>query len=215
MQNYGSVRAGALAFGFAYLAGGILLAELIGSSADSTETFTTHFDDDLLRYGDIIGSLLLVGASIPLVCIGLTIRQELVLAQPSLRIDLIAALSLLGAAGLLASGSLLLTPPLLQSFGDLFTDPGLEPASAAALAQAGTVALLCTLLVLGAWTALVARTSRSGQRIGSWLYISGVAAAALTVLGITGAAAFPLGIWWIVFAFRWRESARKQTAPYS
>ncbi len=205
MERYGSVRAAALGFGVTYLVGGVLLSDLVGSTADSTGTFTAHFDNDARRFGDIAGSILLLASSFFLVAAGLTLRQRLVDAVPSLRTDLVAALAVLGAAGLVVSAGLLLAVPLMQSVGDLFSDPGMEPAVAAGIAQAGVVVLLATLIVLGAFTALVAQLSRGAGATPRWFLPAGWTVAVLTLLGITGAAAFPLGLWWVALAFGWRD----------
>ncbi|MEX2080493.1 MAG: hypothetical protein WEC33_02665 [Dehalococcoidia bacterium] len=211
MTAYGSVRATALGFGLTYLTGGVLLAELVGSSADSTATFTTHFDDDAARFGDIAGSLLLMVSSVFVLCAGLTLRERLRGPRATLRVDLVAALAFLGAAALFVSAGLLLSAPLLQSFGDLVDDPGMEPAVAAGFAQAGTIALISSVLLLGAWTALVAHVAHSAGAIGRWFRLTGWVVAGLTVFAVTGIAAFPLGVWWVALAFGWRP-AREQTS---
>ena len=204
VERYGSVRFAAIAFGVAYLAGGILLGELVGSSADSTQTFTDHFNDDASRFGDIAGAVLLVVAALFAVPLGLTLRQRLAGPTPVLKVDLVAGLAILSAAGLLISAGLLITAPLWQSFGDFFDDPGMEPAVAAGVAQAGIAALLCSLLVLGAWTFLLVSLARRAGQIPGWLSIVGWVAAVLTLFGITGAAALPIGLWWIACGVFWR-----------
>lgn len=210
MNSYGSVRAAALGFGVSYLVAGVMLAELAGSSADSTATFTVHFDNEASRFGDIAGCISLLVASFFLVATGLTLRQRLTAPMPTLRADLVAALALLGAAGLLVSAGLLVAPPLLQSFGDLYDDPGLEPAVAAGIAQAGIVVLLATLIVLGAFTALVAQLAHSAGAMHRWFLPAGWIVAVLTLLGVTGVAAFPLGLWWAALAFGWRPRQSSQ-----
>jgi hypothetical protein len=205
LTTYGSVRVTALGFGLTYLAGGVLLAELVGSSADSTATFTEHFDDNAARFGDIAGSLILMASSVFVLCTGLTLRERLLGPQPRLRVDLLAALALLCAAALFVSAGLLLSAPFLQSFGDLYGDPGMEPAVAAGLAQAGTVALICAVMLLGAWTGLVAHVAHSAGAIGRWFNVTGWIAAGMTLFAVTGIATFPLGVWWIALAFGWRS----------
>jgi hypothetical protein len=190
------------ALGVAYLLALGLLSELLGSSGDSVATFTTHFNNDASRFGDIAGSLALVVAALLLTATGLSLRHRLNLSRPGLKTDLTAALAVLGASGLLASAGLLISAPLMQTIGDVFSDPGMEPGASAAIAQAGTAMFLCTLLVLGAWTALVVHAFRRPGRTGTWFAVTGWAVAALTLLGVTVGAAAPLGIWWIAFAFR-------------
>ena len=202
---YGSIRAVTIGFGISYLAGFVLLAELLGSSADETAQFTRHFDNDASRFGDIAGAVALLAAALALVMAGLVLRHRLGAAQPSLRVDLVAALAMLAATGLLVSAGLLLAVPLWQSFGDITGDPGVEPGAAAGIAQAGTALLICTLFILAAWTAIVAQLARKAGAIGRWLSVAGFLVAVLACFGITGAGAFPLGLWWIVVGMRWRQ----------
>ena len=189
----------------AYLVGAVLLGELVGSSADSTQTFTDHFNNDTSRFGDIAGSSALIVAALLIVPLGLSLRQRLSGETPELKVDLVAGLAILSASGLLLSAGLLVTAPLWQSFGDLFDDPGMEPAVAAGVAQAGIAVLLATLFVLAAWTFLAASLARKAGRIPRWLSIAGWVAATLALFGITGAAALPLGLWWVALGWWWRR----------
>ena len=207
-RTYGSVRMATAGFGLAYLIAFALLGDLLGSSADSTATFTEHFADDSARWGDFAGGLVFVTAALFLVAAGLTLRQRLASETPALKVDMVAGLALLAAGGLLVSAGLLLTVPATLALGDITDDTGIEPGPAAGIAQAGTVVLIATVLCLGALTALVAHVAGAQGAIGRWLSRSGWVVAVLTLAGWTGAAALPLGVWWLALAFRWRHGGR-------
>ncbi|MGK2965710.1 MAG: hypothetical protein ACSLFM_08885 [Tepidiformaceae bacterium] len=189
-----------------YLAAFALLGELLGSTADSTQTFTDHFADDATRFGDIAGALLLVVAAVFLVALGLTLWRMLATEPPSLRIDLIGSLAIVVAAALVASAALLVAPPLLQSFGDLFDDPGMEPGATAGIAQAGSVGVILCAMLLGGWTVLFAVVAYGAGVIGRRSMIAACVVGGLSLLAITVGAAAPLGVWWLVVGLRWRES---------
>lgn len=204
MNQYGSVRGIAIGFGLAYLIGFFLFGDLLGSSADSPESFKDHFDNPVSRTGDILGALSLVVASGLMVGLGLTLRHELAEDRPRLKVDLVAGLAGLSAGGLLVAAGMLLAPPLWQTFGDLTGDPGLDPPVAAGIAQAGTAVLLLSLLPVSAWSGLSILLARKTARIPGWMAVLGWIAAFLAPLGVTVAAALPIGLWWIGVGILWR-----------
>lgn len=204
-NRYGSLRPFAAAFGVCYVAAFVLLGDLLGSSADSTETFTEYWESDARVAANIIGGVLLMAAAVFAVCCGLIVRHESTSEQPGLRADLLPALATLAGAGLFVSAGLLLTPPILQSIGDAFSDPGLAPDVAAGVAQAGTIVLICTVLLLGGWTVLVAHAGRAVGACGRPWVIAAWIVAAFALAGVTVGAALPLGLWWIAIAWRWRR----------
>lgn len=204
MERYGSVRGAAVGFGLTYLLGFFMLGELLGSSADSTQSYTDHFDDDTARFGDIAGALALLAAAAFVVPVGLALRHELATSRPTLKVDLLAGLAVVSAAGILVSAGMLLAPPLWQSLGDVTDDPGMEPAVAAGVAQVGTAVLLCSLILLASWTFLAIHLTRKEGRVPGWLSVVGWGAAGLALLGITVVAALPLGLWWIGLGIFWR-----------
>lgn len=202
--TYATLRPFAAGFGLCYLAAFVLLGDLLGSSADSTATFTEYWESDARVAANIMGGVLLMAASVLAVCCGLIVRHESTTEHPGLRDDLVAALATLAGAGLFVSAGLLVTPPVLQSFGDAFSDPGLTPDVAAGVAQAGIIMLLCTLLLLGVWVVLVAYAGRAAGACGTPWVIAAWIVAAFALLGVTVGAALPMGLWWVAIAWRWR-----------
>lgn len=206
-RRYGSVRAAAIAFGVVYLGGGVLLSELVGSSADSTDTFSEHFASAGWRTADIVGGAGLAVAALLMVGLGLTLQARLARGRRELRSDSVAALALLQGSVLFTAAGLLATPSILRAIGALYSDPALEPAAAAGIAQAGIVVLLFVIVAMGLWTALVAWLSLRAGAIPRWLAVAGWVVAVLSLLGVTGVAAMLLGVWWLAFGFRWRNPA--------
>ena len=198
-MQIGSLRASAIAFGVVYIVGLILLGDLLGSSADSTKAFTEQFDSTADRIGHIVGAIALLACALTILTFGLASRMFFARRHPGLATDLIAGLSGLCAAGLLITASLLVTPSLMRTLGELTDDPGIEANSAAAIAQAGTAVFVVTLLVIGVLTVLAGRLAVRNRVISRWVQITGWLVALLTLAGLSVVAAFPMGLWWIAF----------------
>jgi MFS family permease len=191
------------AFGLAYLAAVLLFGELLGSTADSTETFTQLFDSESRRVADITGGIvLLIGAALLAISV-VSVRASL----PSPRADALAAVGMLAAAGLLFASTLLAAPAVMRAIGAMFGDPGMDPGAAAGLAQAGAVALFGAILLLGATTVLTAHVCREAKISGRGFVVAAWVTALLGVFAVTVAAAAPLGLWWLAFGWRIRTRA--------
>lgn len=186
--------------GVTYLVGLVLLSDLLGSSADSTAAYTEHFASASARTGDIAGSLLLfVAAILVVVC---TVLPPGARRPPNSRYLLLMPVSVVAATMLAVSSALLLTAPLMKSFGDIFGDPGLDPVGAAAVAQAGTATFVLAALALGFWTVLISLGTRRSEIVTAWCV------AALTLAAISVVAAFPIGLWWLIRPWVFRPEHR-------
>jgi hypothetical protein len=199
-----AVRFSFIGFGACYTLALALLGELLGSSADSTRTFSEHFDSATRRLADILGGASLLAAALALLAVGLSLRERLGMRFPGVTSDFLAALGGLSASGLLVSGGLLMAPALMRTLGEAFGDPGMEPGAAAGVAQAGTAVLVATLLLLGLMTAITVWLAARARWVTLWLTASGYVVAALTVLGFSIGAAAPLGVWWMLLGIFWR-----------
>jgi hypothetical protein len=210
LESYGATRVLALAFGLTLLASMLLLADLLGSLADSNATYSARIHDGATRARDTAGGALLIVAAMLLACTGQALRRDLSRAGAGLAADIVAALSFVAAPGLLAATGLLLTAPVSAWVGDLFDDPSIDAGAAAALSQAGTVALWCAMPVLGAWTILAAHMARRSGATGRPSLITAWIAGLLTLIAVTVAATFPIAIWWAVFGLTARLPADRE-----
>jgi hypothetical protein len=209
VESYGPTRVYIVSFGITLFASLLLLADLLGSFADSTATFTGRLASDAERTRDIAGGALLLVAALLVVCSGQTLRHDLSRSESRLGVDLISALSMVAASGLLASSGLLLAPPVSNSFGAVFSDPGIEGVAAAGIAQTGTVLLYCTLLFVGIWTILVARVARTIGVVGPVSWTTALMVGALTLFSISVVATLPVALWWVAFGLTCRLPATK------
>lgn len=202
------LRVPAVGLGCSYLLAIIMLGPLLGSSADSSTAFADHFADAGNRGRDVLGSLALIVAASMLVWTVVTARTETSrLDETSLR-DLSALVATVTASVLVVAAALLLTVPLTTTIGDLTDDPGLDPVAGAAIAQAGTVALLVAALWLALTTVLLARIGRQSDAIPRWVTGAAWATAATLVLGVSVVLLVPFAAWAIATGLVWTAEPR-------
>lgn len=205
LGRMGTVRTSAVCLGIAYLVAVASLGPLLGSTADSSTAFVDHFASDANVRTDLIASLLLAAASTLLVWTIVLIRDRLQSEHEMRRLcDVLGALSVISASGLLVAAGLLATVPLTTSIGNITDDPGIEPPVQAGIAQAGTVVLLMSMLVVGATFVLAARLGRAAGAIPRWVAVTSWIVAAALVLGMSIALLFPFGAWLIALGLTWR-----------
>lgn len=197
MQLSTVVRISAAVFGSSLLISLILLGDLLGSAADSTRAFTEQFDDTATRIGHVLGAIFLTASAISLLVFGLAFRRLLLKTHDALSSDVIVGLAGLSAAGLLVAASLLTSPSLVRTVGELTDDPGMESNTAAGIAQAGTVVFVFTMLLIGLLTVIVGRVARQQYTMTRWLQILGWIVAILTIVGLAVSTLFPLGLYWL------------------
>jgi len=120
------------------------------------------------------------------------------------RCDFLGALSVVSASGLLVAAGLLATVPLTTSIGNITDDPGIEPPVQAGIAQAGTVVLVMSMLVVGATFVLATRVGRSAGSVPRWIAVTAWIVAIALILGMSIALLFPFGAWLIAFGLTWK-----------
>ena len=201
----GTVRTSAVCLGVVYLTAIVSLGPLLGSTADSSTAFVDHFASDANGRLDLVASLLLAAASVLLVWTVVLIRHAVeVTPETRRRCDFLGALSVVSASGLLVAAGLLATVSLTTSIGNITDDPGIEPPVQAGIAQAGTVVLLMSMLVVGATFVLATRLGRSAGSIPRWIAVTAWIVAIALILGMSIALLFPFGAWLIAFGLTWK-----------
>lgn len=118
--------------------------------------------------------------------------------------DFLGLLSVLSASGLLVSAGLLATVPVTTAIGNITDDPGIEPQVQAGIAQAGTIVLVMTMLVVGATFVIAARLGRAAGFVPRWVAVTAWIVAAALILGISIALLFPFGAWLIALGLAWK-----------
>ena len=200
-----TVRTSAVCLGVVYLVAIASLGPLLGSTADSSTAFVDHFANDANVRLDLVASLLLAAASVLLVWTIVLIRHAVESAPDTRRLrDLLGVLSAVSASGLLVAAGLLATVPLATSIGNITDDPGIEPPVQAGIAQAGTVVLLMSMLVVGATFVLAARLGRAAGSVPRWIAVTAWIVAAALILGMSIALLFPFGAWLIALGLTWK-----------
>jgi hypothetical protein len=162
----------------------VMLGPLLGSSADASTAFAEHFDDDLNRFRDLLGSGALLIAAAMLVWTMVTVRRKTVeRAESSVR-DLSTIAAVVASSTLVAAAGLLLTVPLTSFIGDLTDDPGIDLGVQAGIAQAGTVMLFVAALCLAPTTVLLARLGRQDLAVPRWISVTAWITAALWAIAL-------------------------------
>ena len=198
-----------MCLGVVYLTAIVSLGPLLGSTADSSTAFVDHFARDANVRLDLVASLLLAAASVLLVWTVVLIRHAVeVTPEARRRCDFLGALSVVSASGLLVAAGLLATVPLTTSIGNVTDDPGIESPVQAGIAQAGTVVLLMSMLVVGATFVLAARLGRASGSIPRWIAVTAWIVAVALILGMSIALLFPFGAWLIAFGLTWKADER-------
>ena len=93
---------------------------------------------------------------------------------------------------------------MTTSIGSITDDPGIEPPVQAGIAQAGTVVLLMSMLVVGATFVLAARLGRAAGSVPRWIAVTAWIVAAALILGMSIALLFPFGAWLIALGLTWK-----------
>lgn len=200
-----TVRTSASCLGVVYLFVIASLGPLLGSTADSSTAFVDHFASDANVRLDLVVSVLLAVVAALLVWTIVVIRDGLESQHEMRRLsDLVGALSVVSASGLLVAAGLLATVPLTTSIGKITDDPGIEPPVQAGVAQAGTIVLLMTMLVVGATFVIAARLGRAAGAVPRWIAVTSWVVAVALVLGMSIALLFPFGAWLIALGLTWK-----------
>ncbi|NNE12551.1 MAG: hypothetical protein HKN41_09965 [Ilumatobacter sp.] len=181
------------------------MGPLLGSTADSTTAFVEHFASDSNVRLDLFASLLLATTSALLVWTIVLIRDGLESKHETRRLrEFLGVLSVVSSSGLLVAAGLLATVPLTTSIGNITDDPGIEPPVQAGIAQAGTVVLVVSMLVVGATFVLAAHLGRASRAVPRWVAVTGWVVAVALVLGMSIALLFPFGAWLIALGLTWK-----------
>jgi hypothetical protein len=184
-------RAGAL-FVVLFLAGFVLLGDLIGSFADADRAFVDHFAQDDNRLKDIVGAYLLLLAALCLTWFTVALAAR----STDRRVPLIAMGSV--AAGAMVMAALaFLTVPLSISFGDLSDDPGVGEGPAL-LPQLGFTALFTGVLVPAA--VFVVLAAREPHLLPRWLAVASYPTGALLLVAVLAFAPIVLLPAWVAAA---------------
>lgn len=189
MRN--AARPGAL-FVVLFLAGFVLLGDLIGSFADADRAFVDHFAEDENRLKDIVGAYLLLLAALCLTWFAVALAAR----ATDRRVPLIAMGSV--AAGTMVVAALaFLAVPLSISFGDLTDDPGIGEGQAL-LPQFGFTALFAGVLVPAA--AFMILAAREPNLLPRWLAIASYPTGALLLVAVLTFAPIVLLPAWVAAA---------------
>lgn len=207
------LRMPAIGLGCAYLMAIVLLAPLLGSSADSSATFAEHFGDGGNRLRDLLGTLALLVAAAMLGWTAVAARSTTTpRAGTSVR-DLVAVAAIVTSSALVAASGLLMTVPLMASFGTLFDEPGMEAGVQAGIAQAGTVVLLVAALCLAFTTVLFARLGRQNLAVPRWISVTAWVTAAALCLGVSVGLLMPFAAWAVAFGLVWSPVTSQPKNP--
>lgn len=198
-----------MCLGVIYLVAVASLGPLLGSTADSSTAFVEHFASDSNVRLDLVATLLLVAASVLLVWTIVLIRHEVESTRDTRRLgDLLGPLSVLSAGGVLVAAGLLATVPVTTAIGKITDDPGIEPPVQAGIAQAGTVVLLTSMLIVGTTFVIAAHLGQMAGSVPRWVSFAAWIVGILLLLGISIALLFPFGAWLIVLGLTWNTDGR-------
>ncbi|MEX2227906.1 MAG: hypothetical protein WEB52_15840 [Dehalococcoidia bacterium] len=195
------------AFVVLFVAGGVLLGELLGTFGDPDATFDEYFAERGNRARDIVGGYLLAASGMVLIWFAVQLRRALRVADNEASWPDVAGLA--GAlAGLLivVAAAALMTVSLSMAFGRGFGDTGQFASGAAGPPQLGYV-LLCALAVIPAAAMIVASSivtlkERSAPR---WVSYAGFPLAAFLLLGLSVGPLVALPIWVAAATFSLRR----------
>jgi hypothetical protein len=203
-----------LAFAILFVAGGLLLGELLGSSGDSDRTFDVYFEQKSNRAADILGGYLLAASGLAFIFFTFALRARLFAdaGRSAAQFVLISG----ATAGLLIiiAAAALMTVSFSIEFGGLFDDRDQFVTGASALPQFGYV-LLCVLATLPA-AALIAVTSIAArENLPRWLAYAGFPLALVLLLGFAVGPLFALPIWVTAIALTLRGAPATAHIPES
>ena len=205
-----TAAASGICFSVLFIAGLVPLGELVGSFADSDQTFEVYFADAANRAGNIVGGILLAASALVVLWFLEHLRQRLPsdpTRAPTLP-NFVYSTGQTFVTLLLVGTAALVTVPVTLAFATLFDDQPFSTGQAV-LPQLGTVIVA----FFANWTAaaMVLTATISARRTGSfprWLRVLGYVVPAIMVLFTLtiGLAFFALALWTLAVSIHWRRS---------
>jgi hypothetical protein len=202
-----AAAASGISFSVLFIAGLLPLGELLGSFADSDQTFEAYFADSANRAGNIVGGILLVAAALVFLWFIQHLRQRLQsdTTRPPTLPNFVYSTGQTFVTLLLVGTAALVTVPVTLAFATLFDDQPFTTGQAV-LPQLGTVIVA----FFANWTAaaMVLTATIAARRTGSfprWLRGLGYAVPTFMVLFTLtiGLSFLALALWTLAVSIHW------------
>ncbi len=187
-----------VAFAVLFTAAFAALADLLGSFADSNETYIEHYDRAGSRAQDIAGTYLLTLAGLAFSAFGVGFAHRLKGTGETVMPTLILSSAVLCSAGMLVAAALLGTVSLSRTMGNFFDETGvLVGGEAAVLPQAGAVVMAIPVAIsASAAIAAMAYSSWGPHVLPRWICVFGfIAALVIVLLAFSGPPLLLLPAW--------------------
>ncbi len=203
-------RVAALAIGLfslAFVAGGMLLGETLGTLGDHDPTFVEHYASAGRRAADIAGGAALIVAGASFLVFAAALRASN--GRGGLALDVFSHAGVAFSVLLVVAAALFMATPVSMSFGRLFDDTGqFAGGHISVLPQAATVLLLAAAYPIGALAVgALAIASRQNDLLPTWHQRLGFVCAAVMPLAFFFLPILALPIWSVVTTLAlWRRA---------
>ena len=206
----------AVTFAVLYVAGVILVGELLGSFGDSDETFVAFFAKESNRVGVLVGGVVLAGAGVAFLWFVASLR--LAIEGPGVLPHVVSAAGIAFVSLLIAGAAALVTVPYARIFGGALDTQSILVGSEALLPQLGYVLItVCAMWMIAAMILAVSLAARAGGQLPRWLVRLGFGVSLFvfllgpSVMGILGVPVWALAV--SAYWFRSSVPALKSQEP--
>jgi hypothetical protein len=182
------IAATGIGFVVLFVAGMLLLGELLGAFADSDAFLVSYYANDDHHVRDLAGGHLLVVAALALLLfVQQLVRHLGALGGSTAGLDAARASGIVGVTLMLAGAAAVTTVTFAKAFGRLYDDEPLTSPAVALAPQLGTVLIFLTAMwALALTIGLVAWSGWAARVWPGWLRWLSVAAAGLLLLSAAG-----------------------------